>query len=135
MSSYRALFDLPPILTSPAIARRVVEQALTAWSASQLLDAAQLVVSEMVTNAVNHAGGPATLELTVELHDDELLLALADGSSIRPLARELVDDSPSGRGIHLIEAVADRWDVRDYHGGKQVRVILRQPLEATPDHS
>ena len=85
-----------------------------------MVDAAVLVVSEMVTNAVVHVGGTAALELRIERHGQEVHLALADGSSVRPLAVE--DDDPHGRGIHLIEAVADRWETRDHQGGKQVWV-------------
>ena len=131
--AYRACFDLPPVETAPLIARTLVRTSLTAWGATELVDAAVLVVSEMVTNAVVHVGGTAALELRIERHGQEVHLALADGSSVRPLARELEDDDPHGRGIHLIEAVADRWETRDHQGGKQVWVALRDPLEAAPE--
>jgi anti-sigma regulatory factor (Ser/Thr protein kinase) len=133
VAAYRARFDLPPVETAPLIARTLVRTSLTAWGATELVDAAVLVVSEMVTNAVVHVGGAVALELRIERHGQEVHLALADGSSVRPLARELEDDDPHGRGIHLIEAVANRWETRDHQGGKQVWVALRDPLEAAPE--
>ncbi|MGN6089014.1 MAG: ATP-binding protein [Actinomycetales bacterium] len=127
MSSYRALVDVPPTLTAASVARGVVRQLLHAWQLSSAVDAAQLVVSEMVTNAVRHVGGEASFELTIEAAGDEIRLALADGSSVRPLIRELRDDSLGGRGIALIEALTERWGVEDHEGGKRVWVILRAP--------
>ena len=126
MSSYRAFVDLPPTLVAPRAARSVVGQLLHAWGLSALVEPARLVVSEMVTNAVRHVGGEACFELTVEAAGDEVRLALADGSSVRPLARELTHDNLGGRGVALIEAVSDRWGVEDHHGGKQVWVVLRR---------
>lgn len=133
MGGYRARFDLPPVRRAPAVARALVRTSLTAWGAADLVDAAELVVSELVTNAVLHAGGASALELTLERHGQEIHLALADGSSIRPVARELDGEAPHGRGVHLVEAIADRWETRDHQGGKQVWVALRSPLEAAPD--
>ncbi|MGN6089641.1 MAG: ATP-binding protein [Actinomycetes bacterium] len=131
MSKFRARIDLPATLQAPRAARDVVGRLLAVWGpglrgSAEIGDAALLVTSELVTNAVEHARPSHTLELEIDIdvEDAELVIALSDGSALRPVARELTDSSERGRGIALVEALAQEWGVEDRHPGKRVWVRL-----------
>jgi anti-sigma regulatory factor (Ser/Thr protein kinase) len=117
-----ASFDLPLGLDAPSAARHAVGAVLYGWGFQdrQWLLGAQLVVSELVANAVLHGGG--CLELTVAAHDATVAVAVADGSSVVPRRRDA--DENGGRGLVLIEAFSDGWGVHDHEGGKRVWVQL-----------
>ncbi|MFE9096362.1 ATP-binding protein [Streptomyces sp. NPDC007264] len=95
-----------------AALRRIMRLHLGSWGLHDLVDQAQLCVSELVSNVITHVGHgtPATLtvsmngtHLRIEIHDPETraLPALLDAGS----------DAEAGRGMALVEAVADRWGV------------------------
>ena len=81
-------------------------------------DDVALVVSEMVTNAVRHAAPPVHLE--VETTDDEVLVAVCDGSPETPALRDPDDDAEGGRGMVLVELLAAEHGVRVQPPGKAV---------------
>ena len=127
MSSWSADIDLPPSVRSIPLARHLVVGLLRAWGAPHDRDDAALLVTELVANVVDHVGGEASLTLQVELSEDWLRIAVADGSSVRPVARELDTGSPRGRGLRLVQAIADRWGCEDHDGGKRVWLELARP--------
>ncbi|HEU5107758.1 MAG TPA: ATP-binding protein [Micromonosporaceae bacterium] len=122
MSELTATLDLPLGAEAPAAARRVVSAVLFGWGFREenWTHAATVVVSELVTNAVQHGGG--CVALTVESHDGRVLLRVADGSSVVPRPRD--PDETGGRGLAVIEALSTGWGVDDYQGGKRVWVEL-----------
>ena len=128
MSSYTAHVDLPPVMASVPLARHVTLDVLRTWGAPHDLDDAALLVSELVSNVVDHAWSEAALTLELALAGDWLRISVADGSAIRPVVRELHQDRPRGRGLQLVEAIADRWDVEDHQGGKRVWFELAPPV-------
>jgi anti-sigma regulatory factor (Ser/Thr protein kinase) len=80
---------------------------------------AALAVSELVSNAVVHAGGPVTVSaayvdstLRVEVHDTE--------PTLPPSARKPPASEKTGRGLNLVTLLADRWSVTPTPGGKTV---------------
>lgn len=87
-------------------------------------DAAVVVVSELVTNAVQHAGERGQLRLELRVTGAVLRLELADGSSVRPMAREIVDSDERGRGMHIVDVLTARWGVETHGAGKRVWVEL-----------
>ena len=111
---------LPDDLHSAARARALVRTTLTAWGLDVLHDAASLVVSELVTNAVVHARSGPLLVLSVR--GDVLRISVRDddgGTPPRPLAVD--DDASHGRGLALVDAVGRRWGVEQLpDGGKSV---------------
>ena len=127
MSSYTARADLPPAVASVPLARHVTLDLLRAWGSPHDLDDAALLVSELVANVVDHVQGEAALTLELGLAGDWLRISIADGSSVRPVVRELQHDRPRGRGLQLIEAIADRWGAEDHHGGKRIWFELAAP--------
>jgi anti-sigma regulatory factor (Ser/Thr protein kinase) len=124
MSPHTASLDLRPVARSVVTARRVVGELLTAWAAPQDRQDAELLVTELVANVVDHAGGESVLTLEVTLSDTLLRISVTDGSAIRPVVRELDHEAPRGRGMQLVEAIADRWGADDHLGGKRVWLEL-----------
>jgi len=122
MSELSARFDMPLGSYAPRMARRAVSAVLAGWGFTDpdWLDEASILVSELVTNAVNHGGG--CLELRVQAHGDQVTVSAADGSSVVPRRRR--PDDAGGRGLELIEALSARWGVEDHEGGKRVWIEL-----------
>ncbi|MEV6805214.1 SpoIIE family protein phosphatase [Streptomyces sp. NPDC051132] len=101
-------------------ARRFTRRTLRAWGMPQdTVDAALLAVSELVTNALVHTGGPVRLDLTLVSH--RLRLAVADSSPRSPVKPAGIGwEATGGRGILLVEAVSEAWGTVPVSGGKQV---------------
>ena len=127
MSGYTARVDLPPVVASVPLARHTTLDLLRAWGSPHDLDDAALLVSELVANVVDHVQGEAVLTLELVLAEDWLRISVADGWSVRPVVRELEKDRPRGRGLQLVEAIADRWGAEDHHGGKRIWFELAVP--------
>ncbi len=96
-----------------------------------ILDDAVLLISELVTNSVRHAGAAAgtPLLVTAELTADVLRLEVGDTGQGRAIARRAPDvEHGSGFGLHLIDSLAARWGI-DHVGGTQVWCeLLREPV-------
>lgn len=113
--------ELPSDATAPGVARRSVAETLTRWALPQYVDGAQLVASELVTNAVRHGAPPVTMALSHTLQT--LRLDVGDGSDLEPLrgSSEIDMDAEGGRGMSIVEAVSDDHGVeQDPHDGKRV---------------
>jgi hypothetical protein len=109
------------------MARRVVVATTVGWGLAPLSADAELVVSELVTNALVHAPGTDSYRLTLVERPRGVRLELADGSSITPVIRELQDDRPGGRGLRIVQAIAVAWGHDEDGGGKRVWVDLELP--------
>jgi anti-sigma regulatory factor (Ser/Thr protein kinase) len=127
MSTLTARIDLPPVAGSVPAARHLLLEVLRAWDVPQDRDDAALLVTELVANVIDHAREEASLSLEAEVSDGWLRISIADGSSIRPVVRELSHEQPRGRGLLLVKAIADRWGSEDHRGGKRVWFELRPP--------
>ncbi|SFB73843.1 PAS fold-containing protein [Nocardioides terrae] len=104
---------------SVARARRAVAAQLQRWQLPQRIVAdLELITSELVTNSVRHARGPYELRLRHVPH--EVLIEVVDATPLRPRRRRVDRDSESGRGLTIVEAVADRWGSRSTSEGKVV---------------
>ena len=125
MSSRNASFDLPPTARSVRVARHVVLELLRVWQVPHDGEDAALLVTELVANVVDHVGGDADLTLEIGASDDWLRIAVVDGSAVRPVVRELSLAEPRGRGMRMVQAIADRWGAEDHRGGKRVWFELR----------
>ena len=127
MSSRNAIFDLPPTAGSVRVARHVLLELMRAWAVPHDQDDASLLLTELVTNVVDHVGGESELTVEISAADDWLRIAVVDGSAVRPVVRELSMDHPRGRGMRMVQQIADRWGADEHLGGKRVWLDLRPP--------
>jgi anti-sigma regulatory factor (Ser/Thr protein kinase) len=113
---------LPQHLRAVRQARHAVRRQLTAWGLAVCCDTAELLVSEMVTNAVRHGRGAVRLRLG--LSAGVVRCEVTDGAPAWPRQRPAAPGSSSvsetGRGLLIMEAMAERWGVCSTGGGKTV---------------
>lgn len=108
---------LPAEATSAARARRLVRDALRGTAGEGVLEAALVAISEIVTNALVHAGTPMRLRI---LLDGGLRVELTDGNPRLPHPREFATTANTGRGLLLVEEMVTRWGANPVPGGKVV---------------
>jgi anti-sigma regulatory factor (Ser/Thr protein kinase) len=131
--AWRAAFELPLAESAVPAARRVVAALLQLWQATVRVADAELIISELVTNAIRHAGHSARLELDIAVEaDGRVLLGLADGSALKPEIRELTGDQPTGRGMQIVERLAVAWGADDRPDGKRVWAELAMASQRPP---
>jgi CheY-like chemotaxis protein len=112
--------------TSPRRARRFLRTQCARWGCEAVLDAGELVVSELVTNAVSH--GRSRCELRLGLTEGALRIEVADRSSSTPDLLVTTGRDEHGRGLVLVSAVAAAWGVDTIPGnGKVVWANLALP--------
>jgi anti-sigma regulatory factor (Ser/Thr protein kinase) len=90
---------------------------------------AELIVSELVSNAVNAASTQTTLILTV--HHDHLRVAVEDDAAGEPAVRHPSQQQPQGRGLQIVERLSGAWGVTRTDRGKQVWADLALTAELT----
>jgi CheY-like chemotaxis protein/anti-sigma regulatory factor (Ser/Thr protein kinase) len=106
---------LPADLRSAGEARRLVRRALDGWCGDDRLDDIALCVSELVTNALVHAGsGPQVL---VHVRPAVIHVEVSDDSGAPPVVRGAGPEETSGRGMSILGTLADRWGARRRSGG------------------
>ncbi|MGH3321793.1 MAG: SpoIIE family protein phosphatase [Streptosporangiaceae bacterium] len=98
-------------------ARAFARDALASWGLDTLGDAVELLVSELVTNAVRHADGPTQMRL---LRADTLLCEVSDATTSLPALREVSGEAEYGWGLHLVSRLAKAWGSSRTPTGKVV---------------
>ncbi|MER5307699.1 SpoIIE family protein phosphatase [Streptomyces sp. NPDC002773] len=98
-------------------ARADVNAQLAAWGLVEQAFATELIVSELVTNAVRYAGGPIVLRL---IRDRVLVCEVTDPSNTQPRLRRALNTDEGGRGLFLIAQLATRWGCRYGARGKTI---------------
>ena len=109
---------LDPAAISAREARRFVMDALHRLALESYADAATLLVSELVTNAVLHAGGPVTLRVLAR--SSLLRVEVEDESAAIPVQRHFGAEAATGRGLLLVEAMAHEWGTTSTPTGGKV---------------
>ena len=116
--------DLDPVPASVGLARSLVRDSLAGVDGAAR-DVALLLTSELVTNAILHARTPVQLGVLVD--GDRALVCVADrlpeSPALSPRAHS--HDRPGGRGLALVEDLADTWGTTTYTGGKTVWFVLQ----------
>ncbi len=116
---------LRPEPASAPRARGVVRGLLTGTAVEAMVDLAELCVSELVTNAVLHAGTDIKLEIYYD--PTSVRLSVSDGSRNLPVLARHSSTASTGRGLAMVAAVADSWGVDDSDGaGKTVWCVLTE---------
>ncbi|MFF2348717.1 SpoIIE family protein phosphatase [Kitasatospora sp. NPDC058115] len=109
----------------PGKARRFTRATLDAWGLGALSDYAELLVSELVTNALLHADAPRRLRL---FRDRVLTVEVADAGGQTPQLRPFAEQDEGGRGMFLVSELAQRWGSRLTRDGKVVWAELELPF-------
>ncbi len=118
-----AAWDLP---ADPAVVAHIRAQAshqLAAWGLEHAIFTTELVVSELVTNAIRHACGPIQVRLIL---DSTLICEVSDASSAAPHLRRAHSLDEGGRGLLLVAQLTKRWGTRHTSTGKTI--WAEQPL-------
>jgi anti-sigma regulatory factor (Ser/Thr protein kinase) len=120
-----ATLELVPGLRAPRTARVFTGETLAAWDVDTgAVEAAQLVVSELVTNALLHAPESRAITLQLLASDDSVQVRVSDEGMQSPSRQSPPDPKSgieSGRGVWIVEAFTDDWGTEpDEHGGKTV---------------
>ncbi len=119
--------SFPNAATSVAEARHFVSDLL-AGSSAQLRQRVELMVSELATNAVKHAR--SGFRLTVEQRRGGVRIVVTDEGAGTPRRRTPSSLEPTGRGLAIVEALADDWGVDGHASGKAVWFSLSELLAA-----
>ncbi|MER7825702.1 SpoIIE family protein phosphatase [Streptomyces sp. NPDC096097] len=102
-------------------ARHMIGAAVRAWGARERADEIELVADELIVNALMHTDGPAIVTLRVLAGPQRRLrVEVEDRSSALPRRREAGESGVSGRGLMLVDRLADVWGVEPRGGGKCV---------------
>ncbi|MFG1685820.1 ATP-binding protein [Nonomuraea sp. NPDC049269] len=114
---------LPGVAYSVAVARRCVEEMLTA-AGHQVVEDARLIVSELITNALIHTasglhGGVVTVEVVAVDVEIVRVEVTDDGAVTVPRSRVSGGDECHGRGLWMVERVSLRWGVRLLGAGQR----------------
>ncbi|MEU3242817.1 MULTISPECIES: SpoIIE family protein phosphatase [unclassified Streptomyces] len=112
-----AYWYLEPEDAAPGRARRLARRALSRWGMEDLSDSVELLVSEVVTNAVRYASRPVTLRL---LRTDVLRCEVGDDVPQLPRLRQARATDEDGRGLYLVNKLARRWGATRLSTGKVV---------------
>lgn len=110
-----ASWDLPPEPAFVATARRHAADQLATWGLDDLAFTTELVVSELVTNAVRYSDGPIGVRL---IRDRALTCEVSDTSSAAPYLRYADDNDEGGRGLFITGQVTQHWGTRPTRQGK-----------------
>ncbi|MCG0063313.1 ATP-binding protein [Streptomyces tricolor] len=97
----------------------MASRQLSAWDMEDEAFATELIVSELVTNAIRYAEPPVQLRL---IRDRTLSVEVSDGSSTAPYLRHARTTDEGGRGLLLVSQFAQRWGTRYEDRGKTIWV-------------
>ncbi|MEU6200992.1 SpoIIE family protein phosphatase [Streptomyces sp. NPDC047061] len=120
-------WEFPVDLSLVADARKAVAEQLAAWGLEELSFTTELIVSELVTNAMRYAGGPVGLRL---IREHTLVCEVSDPSNTQPRLRRARWADEGGRGLFLVAQLATRWGSRYAREGKTI--WTEQSLTAAP---
>ena len=122
----QAATSLEPIPRSAGEARRFVDQTLRHWDCRPLLDTVVLLVSELVSNVVQHAR--TELDVAVWLLRDRVRVEVSDRAQTPVTPRYAGVDDVSGRGLMLVERMSQAWGVDENASGKTVWFEVERPV-------
>ncbi len=125
-----AAWTFAPKLTAVREARSMITEPMKRWGLEDLLATTELLVSELVTNAVRYSRGDVTLRL---VNEKALVCEVLDNSAALPRLRQTNGEDESGRGLQVVRQLSKRWGARRTPTGKVV--WCEQPLPGVPGPS
>ncbi|MGI5196465.1 SpoIIE family protein phosphatase [Streptomyces sp. CA-288835] len=112
-----AAWEVPADLSAVARVRAAATRTLEEWGLSEEAFTTELILSELVTNALRHATAPIRIRL---IRDRALICEVSDASSTAPHLRRAATTDEGGRGLFLVSQFAERWGTRYTGGGKVI---------------
>jgi anti-sigma regulatory factor (Ser/Thr protein kinase) len=119
------VINLEPSSSAPAQARRVVRQVLAQVVPADVTHTAELLVSELVTNAITH--GTGTVTVSIDCTDQSLAVTVGDDSPEVPELQPECLMALGGRGLRMIDTLASAWGVKPRNPGPGKEVWFRLP--------
>jgi anti-sigma regulatory factor (Ser/Thr protein kinase) len=110
--------DYSPSAEHVREARHWLVRLLRRWELHPLIPDGSLLITELITNAINHAQSP--VHVTAAVADGILELGVGDHDNRLPRVKHPSFDARGGRGVALVDHIADEWGVAPLDGGKQV---------------
>ncbi|MFE7278063.1 SpoIIE family protein phosphatase [Streptomyces sp. NPDC057623] len=129
-ASQVATWDVPSDPSAVAQTRKDALAQLDSWDLEDAAFVTELVVSELVTNAIRHAEPPIQLRLIHLTHDNSLICEVSDGGNTAPHLRRARSYDEGGRGLLLVAQLTQRWGTRQTAKGKTI--WAEQHLEPAP---
>jgi GAF domain-containing protein/anti-sigma regulatory factor (Ser/Thr protein kinase) len=130
-------WDVPADPAAVSGMRDAVSQRLEAWGLSECGFTMELILSELITNAIRYGAGPIHVRL---IRDRTLICEVADGSSTSPHLRYAATTDEGGRGLFLVSQMAERWGTRYTPHGKVIWAeqalppeVIQQPAPSPAD--
>ncbi len=123
VGSDTAVWEYPPDLAMVATARADANAQMERWGLQEQMFTTELVVSELVTNAIRYAGGPVVLRL---IRERILVCEVSDPSNTQPRLRRALTTDEGGRGLYMIAQLTSRWGSR--YGVRGKTIWTEQPL-------
>jgi serine phosphatase RsbU (regulator of sigma subunit)/PAS domain-containing protein/anti-sigma regulatory factor (Ser/Thr protein kinase) len=120
-----ATWDVSEDLTEVARTRDLAERQLKAWGLQESAFVTELVVSELVTNAIRYGGGPIKLRL---IRQDALICEVSDGGNTAPHLRRARTFDEGGRGLFIVAQLAEHWGTRQRPTGKTIWAEIALPV-------
>jgi anti-sigma regulatory factor (Ser/Thr protein kinase) len=121
-SRHVATWDVPEDLSEVAHVRDLATSQLADWDLEESAFTTELIVSELVTNAIRYGKGPVRLRL---IRQDTLTCEVSDGSNTAPHLRRARMFDEGGRGLLIVAQLAERWGTRQRLDGKTIWAELR----------
>lgn len=118
-----AAWEFPADPAAVQEARAQVNAQLERWGLDDLMFTTELIVSELVTNAMRYAGGPVGLRL---IRDRVLICEVSDPSNTQPRLRRALITDEGGRGLFMIAQLTTRWGCR--YGARGKTIWTEQPI-------
>lgn len=134
----RKPWNLPFVAEPDGVAslRRIMRLHLGLWGLHDVIDAAQLCVSELVANVINHVGVGTPGTLAVSMNGTRVRIEVHDPDPrCLPVLLDPSDTAESGRGLALLSAVSDRWGVQPYGDHKVTWCELATELTSARGHT
>nr|WP_306324445.1 SpoIIE family protein phosphatase/ATP-binding protein [Streptomyces venezuelae] len=125
-----AEWDVPrdPAAVSPV--RNACARKLAEWGLDDVAFGTELILSELITNAVRYGLDPVRVRL---LYSSSLICEVSDGSSTSPYIRRASDTDEGGRGLFLVAQYAEKWGTRYFPRGKTIWAAQAIGSDAGPD--